>query len=161
MPRSALGVTVAPALLAAWYVVPGGAPLFGPVPLTSSTTFQTSRKMAMPTIPAAPTSIGLCFRVAMVLSPHGTNLNRRSVFPVGSALDETQHGYLRWWRTVRHHDRVCCDKGGYKQGRANAHDAQEKSLHGSRTRQARLCSARCTSRRNCRRSFIGWGHRER
>ena len=67
-------------------------------------------------------------------------MNRRSVFPVELALDETQHGCVRL--VVGHRDRICGDKGGHEQGRADAHNTQKKPLHGSKTRQAELRSAR-------------------
>src|SRR5262245_51317372 len=109
--------------------------------------------MTIPTTPAVPTSIGLCFRTVMIQYPQGTNLNRRPGFPKDSALDETQHGGVRL--AVGHCDRICGDKGGHEQGRADAHDTQKKPLHGSKTWQAELRSAPFTSRRNCRKSFIG------
>src|SRR5262245_50316009 len=85
--------------------------------------------MAMPTMPAVPTSIGLCFRVTMVRCPQGTNLNRRCMFPGRSALDEAQHRNLRRL-VVGHRNRVCGNKGGHKQGGASAQNAEKKSLHG-------------------------------
>src|SRR5262245_54684676 len=103
--------------------------------------------MAIPTIPVVPTSIGLCFRGVM-FGPQGTNLNRRSVFPGRSALDETQNGCLR--RLAVSHHWIGCENGGHEQGRADAYDTQKKALHGSKTRQAKLRSAPFTSRRNCR-----------